>query len=291
MISEIYLIIKGFNNRLNEDKISAFSAQAAFFLILSIVPFLSLLLTLVKYLPISQTMLIDTVIGVIPTPFEPLVSTILNELYQKTNGAILSVSILVSVWSSAKGILAIINGLQSVYHIEMKRNYFILRFISALYTIVFVIAIIVTLLLMVFGNTIYHALKKQYPVAADVMSIFVKQKFILSFCILTLFFLFVYKLVKRANGSFINMIPGAVTASVSWIVFSYVFSIYIDKFSDFSYTYGSLATIVLLMLWMYICMYLLFIGAEINSYFQTYIENTRKHIRLKKQRSKYRDDF
>lgn len=291
MIYEIYLIINGFSNRLKDDNISAFSAQAAFFLILSIVPFLSLLLTLVKYLPISQTMLFNTVIGVVPTPFEPLVSTILSELYQKTNGAILSVSILVSIWSSAKGILAIVNGLQSVYHIEVKRNYFILRFISAIYTIVFVIAIVATLLLMVFSNTIYHALKKNYPIAADFISIFIKQKFILSFCLLTLFFLFVYKLVRRKTSSFINMIPGAVLASLSWIIFSYVFSIYIDKFSDFSYTYGSLATIVLLMLWMYICMYLLFIGAEINSYFQTYIENTRKHIRLRKQRKKYRDDF
>lgn len=282
MISEIYLIIKGFTNRLNEDKISAFSAQAAFFMILSIVPFLSLLLTLVKYLPISQSMLFDTVINVIPTPFEPLVSTILNELYAKTNGAILSVSVLVAVWSSAKGILAIVNGLQMVYRVKIKRNYFVLRLISALYTIVFVIAIIATLLLVVFGNTIYHSLKKDFPLAAEFISVFVKQKFILSFCILTLFFLFVYKLVRKANGSFINMIPGAILSSISWIVFSYAFSIYIDKFSDFSYTYGSLATIIILMLWMYICMYLLFIGAEINAYFQTYIENTRKHMKLKK---------
>lgn len=285
MISEIYLIIKGFTNRLNEDKISAFSAQAAFFLILSIVPFLSLLLTLVKYLPISQVMLFDTVINVIPAPFEPLVSTILNELYEKTNGAILSVSVLVAVWSSAKGILAIVNGLQMVYRVKIKRNYIILRLISALYTIIFVIAIIATLLLMVFSNTIYHSLKKDFPMAAEFMSIFVKQKFILSFCILTLFFLFVYKLVRNANGSFINMIPGAILSSISWIVFSYAFSIYIDKFSDFSYTYGSLATIVILMLWMYICMYLLFIGAEINAYFQTYIETTRKHMRLKKHKN------
>lgn len=285
MISEIYLIIKGFTNRLNEDKISAFSAQAAFFLILSIVPFLSLLLTLVKYLPISQAMLFDTVINVIPAPFEPLVSTILNELYEKTNGAILSVSVLVAVWSSAKGILAIVNGLQMIYRVKIKRNYIILRLISALYTIIFVIAIIATLLLMVFSNTIYHSLKKDFPMAAEFMSIFVKQKFILSFCILTLFFLFVYKLVRNANGSFINMIPGAILSSISWIVFSYAFSIYIDKFSDFSYTYGSLATIVILMLWMYICMYLLFIGAEINAYFQTYIETTRKHMRLKKHKN------
>lgn len=281
MISEIYFIIKGFTNRLKDDHISAFSAQAAFFLIMSIVPFLSLLLTLIKYLPISQTMLLDTVINVTPVPFEPLVTTILEELFAKSNGAILSVSVLVAIWSAAKGVLAIVRGLQAVYHVNESRNYFVLRFISAIYTVIFVTAIILTLLLLVFSNQIYYALKTDFPTAADFISIFIKQKFLLALCLLTLFFLVVYKLVRRSNNSFISLIPGAVIAALSWIVFSYAFSVYIDKFSDFSYTYGSLTTIVLLMLWVYFCMYLLFIGAEINSYFEVFIENS-KHKFLKR---------
>lgn len=286
MISEIYFIIKGFTNRLKDDHISAFSAQAAFFLIMSIVPFLSLLLTLIKYLPISQTMLLDTVINVTPVPFEPLVTTILEELFAKSNGAILSVSVLVAIWSAAKGVLAIVRGLQAVYHVNESRNYFVLRFISAIYTVIFVTAIILTLLLLVFSNQIYYALKTDFPTAADFISIFIKQKFLLALCLLTLFFLVVYKLVRRSNNSFISLIPGAVIAALSWIVFSYAFSVYIDKFSDFSYTYGSLTTIVLLMLWVYFCMYLLFIGAEINSYFEVFIENSKHKFLEKIRKSK-----
>ena len=286
MISEIYFIIKGFTNRLKDDHISAFSAQAAFFLIMSIVPFLSLLLTLIKYLPISQTMLLDTVINVTPVPFEPLFTTILEELFAKSNGAILSVSVLVAIWSAAKGVLAIVRGLQAVYHVNESRNYFVLRFISAIYTVIFVTAIILTLLLLVFSNQIYYALKSDFPTAADFISIFIKQKFLLALCLLTLFFLVVYKLVRRSNNSFISLIPGAVIAALSWIVFSYAFSVYIDKFSDFSYTYGSLTTIVLLMLWVYFCMYLLFIGAEINSYFEVFIENSKHKFLEKIRKSK-----
>jgi membrane protein len=286
LISEIYFIIKGFTNRLKDDHISAFSAQAAFFLIMSIVPFLSLLLTLIKYLPISQAMLLDTVINVTPVPFEPLVTTILEELFAKSNGAILSVSVLVAIWSAAKGVLAIVRGLQAVYHVNESRNYFVLRFISAIYTVIFVTAIILTLLLLVFSNQIYYALKTDFPTAADFISIFIKQKFLLALCLLTLFFLVVYKLVRRSNNSFISLIPGAVIAALSWIVFSYAFSVYIDKFSDFSYTYGSLTTIVLLMLWVYFCMYLLFIGAEINSYFEVFIENSKHKFLEKIRKSK-----
>lgn len=281
MIIKIYRYINNYLDRLKKDNISAFSAQAAFFLIMSVVPFFSLLLTLVKYLPISTQMLRSTIEIFLPSPLEPMASTIIDELLYKTNSAILSVSVLVAIWSASKGVMAIINGLKAVYHVEDNRNYFLVRLISSLYTVVFVVAIIVTLLLIVFGNTIYHALKQDFPTAADFIGIFVRQKFVLSFCVLTLFFLFIYQLVKRESNEFIYLVPGAVFSSLSWIIFSYAFSIYIEKFSDFSYTYGSLATIILLMLWVYTCMYLLFIGAELNIEVQLLAEVIKKHIKKK----------
>lgn len=282
LIIELYKYIRNFLIRLKKDNISAFSAQAAFFLIMSIVPFFSLLLTLVKYLPISTNMLISTVQSFLPAVIKPMASLIIDELISKTNSAVLSVSVLVAIWSSSKGVMAIINGLKSVYHDEDNKNYILMRLISSFYTIVFVLAIIVTLLLIVFGNTIYSAMEKNIPAAAEFVGIFVREKFILSFCVLTLFFLFIYQLVKRKSTEFHYLIPGAIFSSLSWIIFSYGFSVYIDKFSDFSYTYGSLATIILLMLWVYICMYLLFIGAELNIEVQVWVDIVRKHIKKKK---------
>lgn len=281
MLYEIYLLIKGFTNRLKKDNVSAFSAQSAFFLIMSIVPFLSLLLTLIKFLPVNQSLVLNTTAKIVPTPFKPLTTTIINELFEKSNGAILSLSALLAVWSAAKGVLAIIRGLHSVYHIEDKRNYFILRFFSAIYTVIFVSAILFTLLLVVFSNQIYHAVKKEHPVTAELLSVFIHQRFILTFCILSLFFIFVYKLVPKKNTSILNLLPGAILSSISWIAFSSAFSLYIDRFSNFSYTYGSLATIVILMLWVYICMYILFIGAEINIYFKIYFEMLAKYFHNK----------
>lgn len=278
MISEIYLIIKGFTNRLKKDQVSAFSAHAAFFLMMSVMPFLSILLTLIKYLPISQNLLFETILDVIPTAFEPLASEILTELFAQSNSAVLSLSIVIAIWSASKGVLAIVRGLYSVYHVEDNRNYFVLRFISAIYTVIFVTAIVLTLLLLVFSNQIYHALKKDFPMAADFLSIFINQKLILSLCLLTLFFILVYKLVKTKNTNIFTLLPGAIISSLSWIATSYAFSLYIDRYGNFSYTYGSLAIIVLFMLWIYICMYILFIGAEINCYFKIYFDGVRTYI-------------
>lgn len=279
MISEIYMIIKGFINRLKQDNVGAFSAQAAFFLIMSIVPFLSLLLTLIKYLPISRHLVSDTILQIIPTPFEPVVNEILLELFNKTNSAVLSISAVIAIWSASKGILAVIRGLNAVYHVDDNRNYFLLRFLSAIYTLIFAVAILISLLLLVFSNQIYYVLQKDFPVAAGVISVFIKQKLILSFCILTLFFMSVYKLVNIKSYNIFTLIPGSILASVSWIVTSYIFSVYVDKFSGISYTYGSLATLTLFMFWVYVCMYILFVGAEINSYFKIYFDNVKKYIK------------
>lgn len=282
MISEIYLIFKGFTQRLRKDNVSAFSAQAAFFLFMSIMPFLSLLLTLVRYLPISQTMLYTTVIGVVPEPLKPLVDEILGELFVKNRSAYLSMSIVLVIWAAAKGVMAIIRGLNSVYHVEDKRNYVKLRLISALYTVIIVAAIVLSMLLLVFGNQIYYALKTDFPKAAGIISIFIRQKIILSMLLLTLFFMFIYRLVKSAANNVLLIIPGAVFSALSWNLLSYAFSIYIKYSQNFSYTYGSLATIVLFMLWLYFGMYLMFIGAEINSYFKVYFENVKQIIKQKK---------
>ncbi len=271
MKSDIISIAKGFSSRLKNDNISAFSAQAAFFMIMSIAPFASLLLTLVKYLPISQSMVLEVIDSVLPDAFTPIVTGIFMEMYEKSNSTILSISVLIAMWSASRGVLSIVNGLESVYHVKKKRNYINLRIISAMYTIIFVSAIIFTLLLMVFGNNIYNILKKEAPGAAGIIEIFLKQKYIISMCLLSLFFLMVYKMVRRRENHVLESIPGAVISSLSWIVFSYVFSFYIDKFNDFSLMYGSLATIIILMLWLYFCMYIMFIGAEINVYFSAFV--------------------
>ena len=66
-----------------------------------------------------------------------------------------------------------------------------------------------------------------------------------------------------------QQLPGAIFAAVCWLLFSFGFSLYFSNFSNFSYMYGSLAAIVLLMFWLYFCICILFIGAEINDFLKS----------------------
>jgi membrane protein len=82
--------------------------------------------------------------------------------------------------------------------------------------------------------------------------------------ILTLFFLLLYLVIPNRKSKLLAELPGAVTTAGGWIGVSYLFSFYIDHRSGNSFAYGSLTTLALAMLWLYFCMYLLFVGAEIN---------------------------
>lgn len=268
MFIRCYDIIKGFLNKLNKHHVGAYASQAAFFMMLSIFPIISLLLNLVKYTPITKDFIFTNLNTFIPEILQPLTNTIIDELYTNTNSTAIFLSILLALWSAGKGVLAIIYGLNSVYEIEEKRNYFIVRIISAVYIFLFLVALVICLGLMVFGNTIYKMLKKPFPVIYELLGIFINRKEILTFLVLILLFLIVYKVIPRKNLSVLTLLPGACFSSIGWVGFSFFFSLYIKYSDNFSYTYGSLTTIIVSMMWIYICMYILFIGAEMNIYFK-----------------------
>ena len=264
MLLSCIQLIRAFTTKLRDDSISAFASQAAFFTILAIFPFLMFLLTLLNYLPFSIDDLGLLTNNIIPESITMLLQTILNELIQKSSGTLLSVSVIAALWSASNGIVALSKGLNAVYHHKETRNYFILRGISAFYTLVFAILLILMLVLLVFGNQLYEFIMIQLPIFRNLAMMVLNLRSLFTMAILTLFFLMVYLVLPNRKSSFFRELPGAIISAGGWLLFSYLFSYYIDNMGNYSYTYGSLAAIAISMLWLYFCMFILFIGAEIN---------------------------
>ncbi len=259
--------IKEFLDDMKEDAVSAYAAQAAFFTMMSAFPFIMLLLTLIQYLPVTEEVLILMAQRTIPTAFNGYVISLIEEIYAKPSVAIISVTFVAAVWAASKGFLAIIRGCNSVYDIKETRNYVELRFRASLYTIVFAVVLVVTLTVMVFGNTIAIAVGEQLPVLRELVLLVISLRTIVGFGIMFVFFLALYVAVPNRKGKVTEEVPGAILTSVGWISFSYLFSFYIDNFANFD-TYGSLTAIIFLMLWLYACMYMFFIGGEVNVWMQ-----------------------
>lgn len=264
MIKSTFRLFGLLSAKIRDDHVAAFSAQAAFFLIISFFPFTMFLLSLIHYLPIDRITVMKFFTEAFPTAFNSIVVSVTEIYNSRATSTLISITAITTLWSAGKGFLAIMKGLNAVYEINETRHYIMLRAISAFYTLIFAIMLIVTMILFVFGNRLYYWIQQKFPVLTDTAFIIISLRTILGMIILIVFFLIIYIVIPDKKAKVMNELPGAMLCAGGWMGFSYAFSYYIDNFSDYTLTYGSLTAIVLFMLWMYFCMYLLFLGAEFN---------------------------
>ncbi len=258
-------MVRAFLKKLREDTVSAFAAQTAFFVILSFLPFLIFLLSLIRFLPVRTDGLLATIHSLFPPVFGDFMGKLLQEVREKTSGALLSISVITALWSASRGFLAIIQGMNAVYGNKETRNYFLIRLLSVGYTLVFAVVFLLTLVLLVFGNQIYMKLQSLFPLLEQVALLVISLRTVLSFLLLAGFFFALYLFVpNRRCASFAPELPGALLTAAGWLGFSYLYSFYIDHMAEASAMYGSLTAVALCMIWVYACMYIMFIGAELN---------------------------
>lgn len=272
--------VKAFMDKCKRDNINAFAAQTAYFLILSVIPFLMVFSALLQYTPVTEGMLLDTINRVMPEYIAPFMVSIINEVYTRSIG-IVSVAIIVAVWSSAKGVQYLVNGLNVINDINETRNWFVLRFWAVIYTIVFVIAITITLVLVVFGASLQELILRYLPFLGSVTELILGTGSPLMLLFLIIFFTVVFSLLPNRKIKLRSQIPGAVLCALLWYLLSFGISIYINYFNGFS-MYGSLTTIVLIMLWLYFCMYTMMMCAEFNIVFNEHIERIMYRKKHKK---------
>lgn len=261
---------KTFITAVMNDNIGIYAAQASFFIIISAVPFIMLLLTLVKFfVPMDQMTVLEMINRFAPDTVSNFLTTIVNELFSKTSTApIISITAVSTLWIASKGVMALYLGINNVFKPQKMPNYFYSRFISILYTLIFIAALLLTIIVFGFGGKIEAFLLAKLPFIGAVLAFFMNIRILVFIIILTLVFALFYSFLPQAKKGFKYQLPGALCAAAGWILFSFVYSVYIEYFSNYSYVYGSLAAIVFLMLWLYFCMNILLYGAEINKLYE-----------------------
>lgn len=253
-----------FADRVNRHRLDSSAAHSAFFLITSFLPFLAFLLTLMQRIHFSSGLtMIEAALELLPSAF----STALREVIPSPIEAsgVLPVAVVMALWSSSMGMVAVIKGLDHIFEADTPRNYIMLRLMAMVYVILLAVALIAAALLLVFGSTIYGFLQKSWPVLAALL---INFKSLAGFVMLFLFFILLYTFVPRRRVKFRHNLAGAAFGAGGWVLFSYFFSLFVENFSNFS-IYGSLATLVILMFWLFFCMYILFLGGEVSMWLAT----------------------
>lgn len=274
------LVVNTFN-----DNVPAYAAQVSFFMVISALPLFTMLIPLLRYIiPISEASVINAVLSFMPNSPElhNFITSITQDVYTNSTGTIISISVLSTLWAASKGIYSLQVGLNSVAEVKETRLYIVRRVFAIGYTIGFVFVLLFSISIMLFGNKIQLLFEYFFPILAHFDTLIRAFRNGLSFTLFMLFFVIIYTMLPNQRFRFWRQIPGAACAAIGWMIFSQFYSIYIEQIGRFSYLYGSLAALILLMLWLYACMYIVLIGAEINKMIDQHLTMLHEKKRIKK---------
>lgn len=268
------------------DNLPAYSAQAAFFLFLSIFPIIILTSTLIRYTPLTDQMLINIIDEVVPGIMGDTIIGWINEIYTGGLGYI-SFSIIFILWSASKSFIGIIDSLDNIYKPEKRYPRIINRIRATICTVLFMVFILFAGILLIFGTKFSSWIKIVIPALPGFAGKLIDLRSVVAISVFFIILVIMYSFLTRKTIRPGNAVPGALFTTLGWFVFSYMYSLYIDNMANGSSIYGSITAIVFLMLWLYFCMYIFLVGAELNYYIST---QTGTRIQDADKKEKHTDD-
>lgn len=251
--------------RITDDDVFGLSAQLAYFLLLSLFPFLLFLVTLIGYLPLDEGHLTKLIETYAPENIVKLITANMTEIVNKQSGGLLSIGVIGTLWSSSNGVKAIMKAFNGSYEVDEDRSFIYGRLIAIVLTILMVFVISVSLLLPIFGKVIGEYLFSWFGFSGAFVYFWSVMRWVLSSIIIFIVLTLLYKLAPNMHVHFKHAIAGAIFATVGWQLVSLGFSYYVNTIGNYSATYGSLGAIIVLMIWFYISGIIINIGGVINA--------------------------
>lgn len=249
-------------------QITTHAASACFFVVLAFFPTLVLLLGLLRYTGYSVATLTELMEGLVPAALFPAAEKLILSTYRNTTGTVLSISVVTALWSASRGVQGLLRGMNAVYDVQETRPGWQIRAVSVVYTFVFLLVLWLTLILHVFGKTVVRWLVGLHLPGFHLLAWLIDQRFLLLLVVLTLAFAAMYMFLPGKHNRFKESLPGAVLTAVGWQLLSLLFSVYVENFTAYANIYGSVYAVALCLLWLYLCVCILFGGAALNRWLQ-----------------------
>ena len=246
-------------------RVGLYAAHASFFMILSLFPGLVLLLGLLRYAGLDGESLIALLEGFLPEVLLPAIRNIVRLTYQNTTGTVLSLSAAVGLWSASRGVYSLVIGLNAIHAVKESRGYFYTRLVSMGYMFAFLIVLMLTLLLQVFGTSLLQLFPTDLPFFRFLDEV-LGLRSILLLLLQTGLFAAMFMALPNEHCTFSDAFPGAIFSSLGWLTFSRLYSVYVENFSGYAGIYGPVYTMAIGMLWLYFCISIVFYGGVFNRY-------------------------
>ena len=246
----------------------AFASHASFYALVSLVPMVMLTLMIAqRLLPEGVETAVSFIKSFLPEQILAYLPSDMLENAVSTNIPVISLTVLAMIWSSTKGIGALSGGILSVYGVQGEKNYLKRKLMELSFTVAILTLIVLSLVVLVFGETILHAFERWGGDYQKMVFVTVRLAPFAAFGLFTLAFCTIYKIISKEKAPFGAHLNGAAFAAGGWILYSAAFSFYLTNFMPAKYLlYGSFGALILLMLWVRALMTIVLLGAELNVY-------------------------
>lgn len=255
--------------RYNGHNVAATSAYMAYHWILSFFPFVIFVISMLTYTNLPTGVFMEYMAKVIPATLLPVIEMTINQFVLHRSTALLSVGGLITLWSAGTAVNALIKGIHMAYSSRYVKSFIEARVIAIAYTILLAILLIVLMVVLVFGNRVGNYLFRILDMNRGIfMPIWNLVRWIMPFIALIIVIYIIYRFVPRKYLQLPIVWPGVFFTAIGWYLFSIIFSIYVDNYSKYNQLYGSIGSVFVLLIWLYVSCMLLVIGAEINALIQ-----------------------
>ncbi|NLY66244.1 MAG: YihY/virulence factor BrkB family protein [Tissierellia bacterium] len=278
--SKWFIFLDNLIYNIRNDEVTAIGAQLTYYLILSIFPFLIFFLNVLGHTSLAVESLLENWIIALPTQTQTLLYKVIDEISLASSDTLLSLSIVLALWSASLGISAIIRAINKAYNIKRKRNYIRLKLLSLLFTLALVILLMIVLVTLVFGELIGNTIFTYIGAVNVFYRIWDRSRKMIALLSMIIIFALLYKYSiepkERRHIRLVHTLPGAIFATIGWILASGAFSYYVNNFANYSKTYGSLGAVIILLVWLYITSIMIVLGGEINGTYASLFILNRK---------------
>lgn len=252
-------------DRYFEDQIGDLAAQLAYYLLLSLFPFLLLAVTIMGYLPISGAELLETIQPYAPPSTYEFIRSNLHVITSQKSGKVLSISLIATIYIASLVFHSIIRILNDAYQVKHDRPFWKQLLVGFFLMVGILIGLVVSFGVSVFGDLLANTLFPWFGATPGFIELWLLLRWLVGSIILFVVFYSLYIFAPHTHVGFRRAIPGAVFATLGWQVSSYFFGIYVSKFGNYTVVYGNLGGLMILLGWFYLSALILILGGMVNA--------------------------
>jgi membrane protein len=256
--------------QMNDDEVFDRAAALSYYFVFALFPMMLFLFAVLGMAAGPGTQIRNELLAyfarILPASASGLIDQVITETSKASSGGKLSFGILLALWSASAGVVAMMNGLNAVYDVKESRSSIKTRAIALGLTLALSVLVVSALTIILYGGTIARFVGNMLHMSGAFTLIWNIVQWPVAIFFVLLSFALVYYFgpnVKQPHWAWVT--PGTVVGFVLWILVSFAFKIYLNRFNNYSATYGSLGAAIILMLWFYVTGLSLLIGGEINS--------------------------